>query len=699
MGEGLKVDFVEYSLTHDISDQLIAFPDVISGSNEPFSGTIIRIPFRTQDQALSSKIRKKAVNPEDILELFKEFQAEITDSLVFLKSIERVEFFTDKTQLGWTQIFNLNSIREMRESIKSAISSNFALSWGGQFEIETQYNPKSAEISTPKLLRYQVRQKVVDLNSHLTRSEDDNLKAWAIDEKAVGWIALSAPLDELQISNSPSCGRIFVTLPLPILLDDTRVNVHGMFAVRSDRRSLWNDLDERKGKNEISWNKFLIRDLCSLVWHDLLLDLAKCKSSIYEYFPLMPTPIGSLFNTLAEGLLKSILDAKSAIWRSTKGEYIPLDMGYIADGKLDPQLLQCLKNVGMPIFEDILQPIMTLIRHSHYPHTILTPAVLRGWLRQNLDVCRKLDIPSAMRILEYISGDDQMDQLVGIPLFVCRDENLRSLQKLDSDDNIVDFRGKLFVGTLEESTLFDEQGMRFLALDRYPMIISDRIESYLKITPPVLNLERFNLYWFKYFSLDILFSSSSRVDNDLDTFDMSLSGANSDWIQKLWCWLDTQPLKEVESVVQSLWLIPLENGQQLHKVSMQSRRRINKQIAEGLPPIFTHTGEGIIYEIYLACTAPFPLVHRSFIVSTHSYLRSCRQIVDETDFEALLTWITADRIEQIDDQQKDRLREHFLHAIHRLGRALEIREQEILSQLPMFKQCIPCETEFGVPYR
>jgi hypothetical protein len=73
--------------------------------------------------------------------------------------------------------------------------------------------------------------------------------------------------------------------------------------------------------------------------------------------------------------------------------------------------------------------------------------------------------------------------------------------------------------------------------------------------------------------------------------------------------------------------------------------------------------------------------------------------VDEDDFEALLIWITADKVEQVDNQIKDCLREHILHAIRRRGTPLEEHERQKLCQLPMFKEYIPCENEPGVPYR
>ena len=86
-------------------------------------------------------------------------------------------------------------------------------------------------------------------------------------------------------------------------------------------------------------------------------------------------------------------------------------------------------------------------------------------------------------------------------------------------------------------------------------------------------------------------------------------------------------------------------------------------------------------------------------MSTHGYLLSRRKIVNALDLEALLSWITPEIIELIDNRLKDRLREHILLAVRLQGNFLNKHDQEILSQLPIFKELIACETESGDLYR
>ena len=423
-GKGLRFDFISNSDTHDITDQLAAFSSVSTIHKEVFPGTIVRIPFRTQEQARSSEISDLAPTPEDILRVFKMFQSDVTESIVFLKSIERVEFYIDGKRLGRTNIRNSNNIRETRTDVMSAITSMSSVSHGLRFEIEQEFNyPGEQTQGSKSLHKYHVQQRVFDGKSHKMSEE---LRQWAIKNKMVSWIALAARLDDAEFS----CGRVFVTLPLPVPLDNTRVNVHSIFALRRDRRSLWtdNDADGDRSMNEILWNNSLVRNLMPCVWHDLLVSLTKYKTSVYEYFPLMPITVGSLFNTLAEGVLRQILNDQSAIWRTTAGRYLALEMGFIVAQQLEPELLECFQNLGMPIFEEIPEGILNLVKRAKHPHSILNTEAARVWLRENIE-SNNFNTPMAMQILEYISQDEQMDQLYGLPLFACKNGSLQSLRQ------------------------------------------------------------------------------------------------------------------------------------------------------------------------------------------------------------------------------------------------------------------------------
>jgi hypothetical protein len=114
----------------------------------------------------------------------------------------------------------------------------------------------------------------------------------------------------------------------------------------------------------------------------------------------------------------------------------------------------------------------------------------------------------------------------------------------------------------------------------------------------------------------------------------------------------------------------------------------------------THNGddEEAIKQIHRACSERFPLVDRNFSVSAQSYLRSSRRIVDATDLEALLQWITPEIIEAMDDLLKDGFRNLILLAVRHRGR-LNDHNQNRISKLPIFKEFTACKTDSGKFYK
>ena len=488
------------------------------------------------------------------MKYFEEFQSDVAESLGFLKNIERVEFYFNETKLGSTYILTPDCIRPMRESIAKAISTNSSASQGACFEIYREYK------SRRQIQSYHVQQGVFDME---TLNMSKELRTWARREKVVSWIALAAPLDN-NLSDRPPASRIFVTLPLPIHLDCTRVNVHGIFALNRDRRSLWTDNDNSE-MNEVLWNKLLVKNLMPVVWHDLLLELIKCKVSVYDYFPLMPPAVGSLFNSLADDLVKRIVDTKSAIWRSTEGDYLLLQDGFLVAEKHERQLLKHLHDLSMPIFNDVPDKFIKLIQRNQYHHTLLTPSTVRSWLRESIKPTDIRDSSMAMDILEYVSKDEQMDQLYGLPLFTCRDGELRSLSTVGLAAGARKFTGGLYIGTTEEARLFDKDGEYFL-LEKYPSTISTRIQSHISTMSIVLNLEKFDLPVFERYTRDVLFADSNLISSNVDVIEMWASGLQFSWIQRLWNWLDSKKVDDVMRAVESCWLIPLHDGQSLRKV-------------------------------------------------------------------------------------------------------------------------------------
>src|SRR5213075_1833301 len=96
--------------------------------------------------------------------------------------------------------------------------------------------------------------------------------------------------------------------------------------------------------------------------------------------------------------------------------------------------------------------------------------------------------------------------------------------------------------------------------------------------------------------------------------------------------------------------------------------------------------------IYQKYGQKFPLVDRRLQVSNGSYLRINRIIVEGTDLEALLHWITPDLAQKFDDMLKDRFRLHILTALRRrVGIPLKEHDRDRLCNLPVYRKMVADE--------
>ena len=85
-------DFVTSSDDAATKDHMAAFQTAMSNREQYFDGTIIRIPLRTQAQAVKSEIVNRATTASEMLEILQTFASEYSEhGLLFMKHIERLE--------------------------------------------------------------------------------------------------------------------------------------------------------------------------------------------------------------------------------------------------------------------------------------------------------------------------------------------------------------------------------------------------------------------------------------------------------------------------------------------------------------------------------------------------------------------------------------------------------------------------------
>jgi sacsin len=538
---GIKVDFVVQAA--GIADQLAAFGRCNSVFDRKYQGTVIRIPFRTMAQANKSEITDFVVTPDAVLDEFRSFQSDLAESLLFLKNIERVHFYLDNSMLGRTEISNVEEVRETRSAIKSSIIKGEEKSFSLKMQIGHSFG--NADDKVNSIRQYHVQHKFAEIDS-----QDLEFKAWTVKEGVFPWIAVAAAIDP---QHSYASGRIFVTLPLPILMENTHVNIHGMFALSRDRRSLWSMMDTQLGgrpMNEILWNNFLFKKVIPVAWQEMLIELAKLGRPLYHYFPLALASPGTLWDTLTEDILEIAVD--SPIWYSTTDVLMPLESGYVAVTSPRKELLDALRVMEMPILDNIPSRLLLIIQRRH-SYTPLNPQFARRWLRNRVrNELVASQNPTAVELLRFVMSDKAYIDLHNLPLFPCKDGTRRSLFK-HVNIAVPKFGDAIYVATPEELTLFSGTGNNFLDIGALPIDIAKEIRTDLGTISSVVNLVKFDLDSFRLYAHDAPFHDPTNGSMEIVDLDFT-------WVQKLWRWLDLHDAEKVAAIVDDCYLIPLEGG-------------------------------------------------------------------------------------------------------------------------------------------
>lgn len=88
---GPVYDFVKNAKGGAMEDQMAAFSAITKEFDQPFDGTIIRIPLRTPEQAKTSQICGRGASFSEVAEVMQTFANDFGHTgLLFMKNISRI---------------------------------------------------------------------------------------------------------------------------------------------------------------------------------------------------------------------------------------------------------------------------------------------------------------------------------------------------------------------------------------------------------------------------------------------------------------------------------------------------------------------------------------------------------------------------------------------------------------------------------
>ncbi|XP_034549608.1 sacsin isoform X2 [Notolabrus celidotus] len=344
---GIKLDLSQKRLFHWFPGQFGPYEGIFGCTfnrqslPEPYPGTLIKLPFRTEEEALVSDISSKVYHKDHVVTFQQEFTRNSQTHLLFLKNI---------STLCLQSIANNVSTPPRDDEIKTVLTLSKTTLSTMKIPDETSESKQLQAKKSLKTLDGKCRE-VIDcckVNIVQITSEQSGVtevQSWLLYNcfgthqslqmalKGNKQAKFSLPIGGVAVplQNDPETGKLaprqtdlvgqaFCFLPLSIQTG-LPVNVNGTFAVTSNRKGLW----ESGVKHD--WNKALLQDPAVTAYVTALLELKKLSENQelekYQYHTFWPDreKVSETFKPLVDAFYSSIAQPSTGPELFSDGEH------------------------------------------------------------------------------------------------------------------------------------------------------------------------------------------------------------------------------------------------------------------------------------------------------------------------------------------------------------------------------------------
>ena len=339
---GIRLDLTHQNLLKWFPGQFKSYENIFDcnfsrhSTDNPYQGTLIKLPFRTQEEAFKSEISTKVYDRLNIVDFQKHFMSNSQMYLLFLKNI------------------NLVSLQNITENASTPPRDD---------QIKTHFRVSKSIVSSVKIPDETLKEQTEAVNSlvsvdkkckefidchtaHIVqieqKDESESVQFWLLyncfgtqqslqmihDKKKQAKFSLPVSGIAVPLNKNPKTkkwvtskteliGQAFCFLPLSIQTG-LPVNVNGAFAVTSNRKGLW-----AKGvKHE--WNKALLQDPAKSAYIavlSVLKDMSENKHlegyCYYTYWPNLEK-VTEPFKPLVDAFYSAVVQHNAEIFSDGK---------------------------------------------------------------------------------------------------------------------------------------------------------------------------------------------------------------------------------------------------------------------------------------------------------------------------------------------------------------------------------------------
>uniref|UniRef100_A0A3P9JZ95 HEPN domain-containing protein n=1 Tax=Oryzias latipes TaxID=8090 RepID=A0A3P9JZ95_ORYLA len=366
---------------------------------EPYTGTLIKLPFRSEEEVLGSEISTKVFYKHDILALRDYFRENSKSYLLFLKNINTLSLQSISCTLSTPpkdgEMETIMTISKTVESLLTIEETSNSKQYQAVNSLQ-KIDAKCKDIIDSCTLS------IIKMTSHEQFGEPEEdfwllyncfgtgaslEKVFQKNDTAVFSLPIGGVAVPLQTNpdtgklaplNTDFVGQAFCFLALPIHTG-LPVNVNGAFAVMSNRKSLWQSGEKR------SWNEVLLRDPVTTAYITALLALKKMSEEKqlenYCYHSFWPNreKVSDSFKPLVDEFYSSIAQQATVAQQAT-------DLELFSDGER-----WCSMNNAMFLHESIEEDMdigalaaQICKEHVNKPKCVVSLPV---WLRNSFKQC------------------------------------------------------------------------------------------------------------------------------------------------------------------------------------------------------------------------------------------------------------------------------------------------------------------------
>ncbi|KAG8868882.1 hypothetical protein FRB97_001820, partial [Tulasnella sp. 331] len=237
-----------------------------SQATEDYKGTIFRLPLRTPQQALESKISNRSFDTVELHTIMETRFFDQAKGSLFFSHLEEISAHGRDNLPTSSPIW---SIRGTRQSPVEGVDG---------YHLEMSLEIRFKEFQPEKqdwLIHFAKKQPcgVPGMFSHLMRGR-------GLPPPSIG---LAMRINHDVLTTTPTRSQIFATLPLPVEIT-LPVHVHATWILTEDRRTIRFDARDSDGERpmDIKYNLYLLKDLIPEVYLRMLATLAHRDSQAWS---------------------------------------------------------------------------------------------------------------------------------------------------------------------------------------------------------------------------------------------------------------------------------------------------------------------------------------------------------------------------------------------------------------------------------